>query len=237
MKTKTTSIILMLLSLGVLQSQNFSSKLDNHQKGLPEMDFIIMPFDISYRVSLGTLKTDGTLEVKIPEFSDIQLPPNMNNDNMLKFDDLINLRCGNISDLNTSESLKGFKGGYFALWSKTRRNGWAGSVFAVSNKDLIPWLEDDAYMQPVLGSYYELIYVTEAAEIKTTCENTWEIADFIIDMEYQFDLRLKEGYNLIEYEILDIFETNSNDITNKPNKIIVKTPTDVSRIIWTAKYF
>lgn len=237
MKTKTTSIILMLLSLGVLQSQNFSSKLDNHQKGLPEMDFIIMPFDISYRVSLGTLKTDGTLEVKIPEFTDIQLPSNMTPDNMTKFENLIKFHCGNASDLKARESLRGFKGGYFALWSKTKRNGWAGSVFAVSNKDLVPWLEDDAYMQPVLGSYYELIYVTEEAEIKTTCENTWEIADFTIDMEYQFDLNLKKGYNLIEYEILDIFETNSNDITNKPSKIIVKTPVDFSKIIWTAKYF
>ncbi len=237
MKTKLILLILFILLCDELQAQSFNTKLDNHQKGLPEMDFIIMPFDISYRVSLGTLKTDGTLEVKIPEFSDIQLPPNMNNDNMLKFDDLINLRCGNISDLNTSESLKGFKGGYFALWSKTKRNGWAGSVFAVSNKDLIPWLEDDAYMQPVLGSYFELIYVTEDAEIKATCGNTWDIANLTIHMDYEFDLSLKKGYNLIEYEILDIFETNSQDVTNKPNKIIVKTPIDFSKIIWTAKYF
>lgn len=221
----------------MLQSQNFDAKLDNHQKGFPEMDLIIMPFDMSYRVSLGKLNADGVLEVKIPEFSDIQLPSNMTSDNMLKFDDLIKLRCGNASDLKTSESLRGFKGGYFALWSKTKRNGWAGSVFAVSNKDLVPWLEDDAYMQPVLGSYFELIYLTEDAEIKASCENSWEIADFIIEMEYQFDLNLKKGYNLIEYEILDIFETNSADITNKPNKIKVKTPSDFSKIIWTAKYF
>lgn len=236
MKTNLISVTLIFLSFGILQSQNFSSKLDNHQKGLPEMDFIIIPFDISYRVSLGKLNADGVLQVKIPEFSEIQLPSNMTNDNMLKFDDLIKLRCGNESDLKTSESLRGFKGGYFALWSETKRNGWAGSLFAVSNKDLVPWLEDDAYMQPVLGSYFELIYVTEEAEIKTTCENTREIADFTIDMEYEFDLNLKKGYNLIEYEILDIFETNSQDVANKPNKIIVKTPVDFSNIIWTAKY-
>lgn len=237
MKTKLILLIFFILLCDALQAQGFNTKLDNHQKGLPEMDFIIMPFDINYRVSLGTLKTDGTLEVKIPEFSDVQLPSNMTPDNMTKFENLIKFHCGNASELKTSESLRGFKGGYFALWSKTKRNGWAGSVFAVSDKDLVPWLEDDAYMQPVLGSYFELIYVTEEAQIKTTCENTWEIADFIIDMEYQVDLNLKKGYNLIEYEILDIFETNSKDITNKPKKIIIKMPTDVSKIIWTAKYF
>ncbi|TPV35934.1 hypothetical protein FJ651_03170 [Paucihalobacter ruber] len=237
MKTKLILVILFILLCGLLQSQNFSSKLDNFQKDLPEMDFIIMPFDMDNRVSIGKLKDDGTLEVNIPEFSSIQLPSNVVHDDLLNFEYIVKFRCGNSSDLKVSESLKGFRGGYFALWREGKRSGWAGSVFAVSNKELIPWLEDDAYMQPVLGSYYEIIYVTEDAEIKTTCENTWEIADFKIDMEYQVDLNLKKGYNLIEYEILDIFETNSNEITNKPNKIKIKSPTDFSGIIWTAKYF
>lgn len=237
MKTKLILVLLFILLCGMLQSQSFDAKLDNHQKGFPEMDLIIMPFDMSYRVNIGQLKSDGVLEIKIPAFSDVQLPSTMTDDHMLRFKDLINLKCANTSNLVTSESLKGFKAGYFALWSKTRRNGWAGSVFAVSNKDLVPWLEDDAYIQPVLGSYFELIYLTEDAEIKASCENSWEIAEFTMAMEYQFDLSLKKGYNLIEYEILDIFETNSADITNKPNKIKVKSPSDFSKIIWTAKYF
>jgi hypothetical protein len=226
-----------LLSFGLLQSQSFTATLDNFQKGLPEMDFIIMPFDMDNRVSIGKLKDDGSLEVNIPEFSSIQLPSNVEHDNLLKFEDIIKFRCADSSDLIISDSLRGFRGGYFALWSTGKRNGWAGSVFAVSDKELIPWLEDSGYMQPVLGSYYELIYVSEDAVINNSCSNTWELFDYKIDMEYQFELNLKKGYNLIEYEILDIFETNPDEMTNKPNKIKVKTPTDFSRIIWLAKYF
>lgn len=237
MKTKLILVILFMLLCGLLQSQNFGSKLDNFQKGLPEMDFIIMPFDIDNRVSIGKLKDDGTLEVNIPEFSSIQLPPNVADDNLLKFEYIVKFRCGNSSDLIVNENLRGFSGGNFALWREGKRNGWAGSVFAVSNTDIIPWLEDDASMQPVLGSYFELIYVTEDAVISSNCNNTWNNGVFEINQEYQFDLNLKKGYNLIEYEILDIFETNSNEITNKPNKIKIKTPTNFSGIIWMAKYF
>lgn len=236
---KTTSIfILGCLFFGfTVQSQSFSTKLANHQKGFPEMDFIVMPFDISYRVSIGKLKADGTLEIKIPEFSEIQLPSNVTHDDLLELRYSLDFKCANPSNLKASESLKAFDGGYFALWHKTKRDGWAASVFAVSDLELIPWLEDDAYMQPVKASYYKLIYVSEDALIQTTCNDSWNNSIIDIPREYIFDLNLKKGYNLIEYQIQDIYETNSDEITNKPNKINIKTVTDVSKIIWHAKYF
>src|SRR5690606_24481715 len=172
MKTKTTLFFTCSLWCLLIQSQSFEAKLNNHQQGLPEMDFIIMPFDIDNRISIGKLNADGILNIEIPNVSEIQLPPNVSNDDLLELKHTLDFKCANPSNLNTSESLRTFNGGYFALWHNKRNNGWAGSVFAVSDTELIPWLEDDAYMQPVKASYYKLIYATEDAVIKTTCNDS-----------------------------------------------------------------
>lgn len=237
MKTKATLFFTCFLWCLLIQSQSFKAKLNNHQQGLPEMDFIIMPFDIDNRISIGKLNADGTLNIEIPNVSEIQLPANVSNDNLLELIHTLDFKCANPSNLNTSESLRAFNGGYFALWHNKRNNGWAGSVFAVSDTELIPWIEDDAYMQPVQASYYKLIYVSEDAVIKTTCNDSWESLDIDIDRVYIFDLNLKKGFNLIEYQIQDIFITNSDEITNKPNKVLIKSPSDILNIIWYAKYF
>lgn len=237
MKLKITFFVSCFLWCLILHSQSFKTKLDNHQPGFPEMDFIIMPFDIDNRISMGKLNADGTLNVKIPDVSEIQLPSNVSNDDLLELRHVLDFECANPSGLNTSDTLGAFNGGYFALWHNKRRNGWAGSVFAVSDIELIPWLEDDAYMQPIKASYYKLIYVSEDAVIKTICDDSWNNSIIDIPREYTFDLNLKKGFNLIEYQIQEIYETNSDEITNKPSKILIKSPTDVSKIIWYAKYF
>jgi hypothetical protein len=50
--------------------------------------------------------------------------------------------------------------GALSMWTTGKR--YVGVVFTVSDKNLIPGDEGLAYVQPILGSYFELIYVEKA---------------------------------------------------------------------------
>lgn len=229
--------ILVIVSIFFMnaQAQTFSAKLDNPLPGLPEMDVVILPFGADYPFKIGVLHKDGTLEIDLSN-SDLNEIPQEQLELFLSnsINENLSLKCDNSKDLQQPESLKAQRGGYIGLWYKNR---WAGTIYAVSTQEIMPWLEDEAYMEPVLGSFYEIIYVSEPVEQNTTCTNTWHLKDNKVEAAHTYKFSLQKGFNFLEFQIQEIYKTNPNETSSKPSKVQITNVNDPSKIKWIAKYF
>lgn len=228
-------IITLCLCFINTQAQTISAKLNNPLPGLPEMDVVILPFGLDYPFKIGVLRKDGTLEINLSnsELNEIpqeQLELFLSN----SINENLSLKCDHSKDLQQPESLKAQRGGYIGLWYKNR---WAGTIFTISDESLMPWLEDEAYMEPVLGSFYEIIYVSEPVEQNTTCTNTWHLKDNKMEAAHTYKFSLQKGFNFLEFQIQEIYKTNPNETSSKPSKVLIKNVDDFSKIKWIAKYF
>lgn len=228
-------IITLCLCFIKTQAQTISAELKNPLPGLPEMDVVILPFGLDYPFKIGVLHKDGTLEIDLSK-SDLNEIPKEHLDLFLSnsINENLSLKCDYSKDLQQPESLRAQRGGYIGLWYKNR---WAGTIFTISDESLIPWLEDEAYMEPVLGSFYEIIYVSEPVEQNTTCTNTWHLKDKKIEAANTYKFSLQKGFNFLEFQIQEIYKTNPNETSSKPSKVLIKNVEDFSKIKWVAKYF
>ncbi|MEX0996805.1 MAG: hypothetical protein WDZ45_07140 [Flavobacteriaceae bacterium] len=217
------------------QAQTFSAKLDNPLSGMPEMDVVLLPFGMDYPIKIGVLKKDGTLSFDLSN-SDISSIPQEHLEMFLSeyLNENLSLKCDSSTEFQQPENLKAQRGGYIGLWY---RNRWAGTIFPVTHEELIHWQEDEAYIEPVLGSYYEITYVSEPVEINTICTNTWHLKDKKIEAEHTYNFSLQEGFNFLEYQIQKIYKTNPSETSSKPSKVLIKNVDDFSKIKWIAKYF
>lgn len=234
---KTKHLILGFILFGSINAnaQNFTAKLDNPQSGLPDMDVILMPFGADSPIKVGTLKPGGELQFNFDNI-DISHIPQAQLDMFLStmVHAAFKIKCGGSNDFPELDNRKAASTGYFGLWYKNR---WAGSIYALSDKDLLPWIEDEAYMEPVTGSVYEAIYISDAVQMQKECTNIWELTNTTFEATYRYDIDLNQGFNLIEYKIQDIYKTDPKETSSKPSQVLIRKAKDLSSIIWTAKYF
>lgn len=151
-----------------------------------------------------------------------------------RLEDVLHFNCGDHRDFPVDENIKAAKDSYFKLWSDDQ---WVGTIFPVSDEKLLPWIVDNAYENPIKSSFYEMIYVSEDVSVTTSCKNTWYLTDSQPEVTYDYDLYLKKGYNLIEYQIQDNYETDPNETSSKPSKVLTRVVDDYSKIIWIAKLY
>ena len=215
-------------------AQSFSGILSNHEPGTPEMEIVLMPYGMDHPVKVGTLADDGTLKMEIPGNDISHISEEMQGWYLGRLGDVLHFNCGDHRDFPVDENIKAAKDSYFKLWSDDQ---WVGTLFPVSDEKLLPWIVDNAYENPVKASFYEMIYVGEAVTVVTSCKNTWYLTDSQPEVAYDYDLHLKKGYNLIEYQIQDIYETDPNETSSKPSKVLTKVVDDYSKIIWIAKLY
>ncbi|MEA1787521.1 hypothetical protein U1E44_15575 [Arenibacter sp. GZD96] len=227
--------ILFLLGITTLFSQEFNSKLHNPQPGLPEMELVILPYGMDYPVKLGTVKPDGGLHFQMPDSKVDFLPKEQLEWTFGDLDFAFEFSCSNQDHFGNNPNVKAVKGGYIGLWHKGR---WAGTIFPLSDENLLPWREDSSYMEPIKASFYEIVYVTEDVTISTTCNTVWNLSNEDINATYSFDLSLKTGYNLVAYHIQEIHKTDPNETASKPSKVLItNVNADFDRIKWVVKYF
>ncbi len=227
---------LMFISTGVqmLHSQSFSGTLSNHTPGNDEMDIVIMPYSMEYPVKVGTLLMDGTINITFPNSDVSHIPEETQGWFLGRLSDVLYFNCGDNRDFPVDENIKAAKDGYFKLWSNDE---WVGTLFAVSDEKLLPWILDNAYENPVKASFYEMIYIGEDVSVTSSCKNTWYLTNVEAEVTYDYELQLKKGYNLIEYQIQDIYETDPNETSSKPSKVLTKVVDDTSSIIWIATLY
>jgi hypothetical protein len=117
----------------------------------------------------------------------------------------------------------------------------------VTDKNLIPWLEDSYSNNAVIGSYFELVYMESDFMYQGTCTATISRTENeTIETLYTYDLELKPGFNFIAYEIESVmelevpsgYEENKFEKVDKPRKIkVTSTQATPPNTEWIGKYF
>lgn len=230
-----TLVLILIFGGQLVLGQDAHPKLHNPHPGMPEMELVLLPYGADFPVKLGTVKVDGTIELQLPDDNLDFLPKDKLE---LYFSELslaLAFKCSNLANFKPIQQVKASNGGNFGLWYKKR---WAGTVYPVSDEQLLPWREDPLYMAPVKASFIEIIYVNEDIELKTDCINVLKQNNQEVTVAYTFDLHLKKGYNFIEYVIEDIHKSNSKEISSVPSKVLVRSVIDnLSTMKWVVNYF
>jgi len=227
---------LMTLSLLLLaiwaQSQQFSGKIADYV--LETADVVIFPFGMDFPVKIGTVDKQGNVEIKIDAVDLSQIPADTKDLFLGRVAENFFANCDNPDDLQVSDEIKALKCGMPALWYN---NQWAGSFFLVSDEKLQPWIEDRYYMEPVKASFFEILYVDHDLSLTTSCNTTYNLSKENVELVNNFNLKLKKGFNLIQYKIDEIHKTDPNETSSIPVKIEIVNPLDDNGIKWMVKYF
>jgi len=200
------------------------------------MDIIINPFGMENPITIGTLSKSGDIQIDFPkELKNISKDDKESMSSELWYTLFSN--CNNASEMVAEkDNIFSFKAGNLSLSNKD--NPYAGVIFTVSNEDLIPWIEDPGYMEPVLESYFELIYVAKPFQYQGSCESGRMLDDYKeIEITYNFNLNLKAGFNFIEYKIESIYKTDPDVMASFPDKVTITNTEGIPDCKWIANYF
>lgn len=215
------------------QTQTLTGKLENPLKNMPEMDIVLWPLGMDSAVTIGKLTAKGTLEFNFPQkeaFQSTEKEKQMVTDDF-KF--ALRFNCiGKGEPMYPDVMASSISP--ISLWYKER---YVGVLFPVTDEALMHWLEDEAYNNPVEGTFYDMVYVDEAITFQTECATTLQFSKETVNASYHYQLKLEAGLNFIAYTIEDIHKMNSKVTSNKPSKVVVKNVKAEDGIKWIAKYF
>ncbi len=221
-----------LATLFFARAQKFSGQLENHDKG--KMDIMLTMFGFDKLVKIGTLSAGGAFEIDLSG----------NPAESLSKDDLaifigklaygFQYVCGNPDDFPEGEPQIACDAGFIALWAN---NEWAGTLFPVTSEKLKLWLEDNGNNDAAEGSFYKVLLVTEEVELQKKCNNFDYYNDNEVPMEIEYDLKLKKGLNLVQYQIGSVYKTAPAIRASFPTKVKMTNAGENPPIIWMAKYF
>ncbi|PKP27032.1 MAG: hypothetical protein CVU03_00335 [Bacteroidetes bacterium HGW-Bacteroidetes-2] len=229
---KTALVIIFILAINTTYAQKFSGTLENHSKG--EMDIVLTLFGFDKLVKIGELKADGNFEIDLSK----NPAENLTKEDQEMF--ISNLSygfqygCGDPNDFPEGEAKIASDAGFIALW---QNNTWAGSLFPVSDEKLQLWLDDNSYNDAVQGSFYKVLLLTQAVELQKKCTNFDYYDEKDIEVGVEFDVKLKEGLNLVQYQLQTIYKTDPDVRASFPNTIKITNAGENPPIIWIAKYF
>lgn len=230
MKTLLTLIFIILFNS--VQAQKFSGKIEGHNKG--EMDVVLTMFGFDKLVKIGKLSASGDFEI------DLSANPaeNLSKEDFDMFISSLSYGfqygCGNPNDFPEGQSNIARDAGFIALWAN---NTWAGSIFPVSDKMLQPWMDDNGYNDAVEASFYKVLLVIEDVQIQRKCNNFDYYDDKDIEVGIEYDLKLKKGLNLVQYQLKSVYKTDPNVRASFPSKVKMTDAGENPKIIWMAKYF
>ncbi|TNF43493.1 MAG: hypothetical protein EP311_03030, partial [Cytophagales bacterium] len=217
-KIKIVVTLFFLLEVSVAMSQQLSGQIENHPKA--KMDLVLMPFGMDYPISIGSVDQKGQFSVNLTGLDFGSVPEEVQSMFGGELGYSFFFGCDDSQEFGAGFEIPAMRVDYIRM---NRDEQWAGTVFLVSDENLRPWLEDSGYNNAVKGSFYEVIYVEADVSIHTTCEAQIYASDEeMVDVEYDFQLELKAGFNWVEYEILEVFETNPEIRASFPSKVKIQ---------------
>ena len=239
MQTKMKTLFLFLQLFFFISSftasgqQSFTGKIENATPDKPAMDIVLFMFGLDNPVKVGTVDEKGNISIDFPEVLPDTIAPETKEIFATQLPYALFFSCPDITGV--AEGTVVYKGGYFSLSHQNRP--WAATLFPVSDIGIIPWLEDRYYQSPIMASFYEVIYCEQNIDLTTLCKESISYTENTIDMEYQYTLRLKKGFNLIEYKIEAIQETGIPDTSPIPSVVTITNADDMDATLWHAKYY
>lgn len=224
--------IISILIFNFAQSQSHP-KIEDYPFGSLDVDVMVLPFGMEYPIKIGIMSKSGDIKFDIPK----ELPK-LSKETEDNFMNDVTYTLFDVCDTNMvsgNENIKSVETGALSLWTKDKR--YVGVIFTVSDEKLLPWVEDPGYNEPILGSYFELIYVASSFKYKGECVQTQMLDNGDAEIIFSYDLDLKAGFNFIEYKIDHIYKTDPNVMASFPDKISVSNVEDIPNCKWIGKYF
>jgi hypothetical protein len=212
-------------------AQEITGKVENHKNS--EMDITIMAFGMDNPIIVGKVdkKANFSVNVEMATVPESQT----SDDNMMPLYFSFHFKCMDSDKFGSYEETPAKREDYLRLVAE---NMWAGTVFVVSDPALIPWLEDDGYNNAVLGSFYEVIYLKEDITLDFICESQiYADENTTADVTYVFNIELKKGFNWIQYDIEEVYETNPDIRASFPSKVTIRNMEDTAKMKWIGKYY
>ncbi len=123
------------------------------------------------------------------------------------------------------------------ILSDNKRKTENGRIYAVNNPLIANWLHHDQNGEIGIG-YYLMFYFSEGkASAKGTCMTATytSLGDENYDKFTLFDLELEKGWNIVQFEIEEVFESRNGGIFPEVIKVtkLKKLPED---LIWVRVY-
>lgn len=213
-------------------AQQLTGSVKNHGKS--EMDLVLMLFGMDHPVSIGRVDNTGVFTANLADLKIDHIPEDFKSMSIgpLYFNFYFN--C-NPADFGENAEKPAARQDFVRM---TQGGEWAGTVFLVSDESLMPWLEDSGYNNAVPGSFYEIMYVKEAVNLKMSCVSSVYVDESTeVDAEYKYDIQLKAGFNWVEYVIEEVYETNPEIRASFPSKVTITNLKDPASMHWIGVYY
>lgn len=199
-----------------------------------DMQLVTYPLGMKTPIAVGRIMEGGALHFELPVA--LQIPAAQVGSIAVDLETLFFSNCSDYTFYSSEKHpIMGFTAGQISF--ETKEGRYAGVLFAVSTEDLIPWLENPKSINPVVGSYYELVYVSDPLHIEKDCTQLLDTGNGEIPVLYQYDLQLQKGYQFIQYSLKSSDKATSKGSASIPDRIEVTTEKELPKALWMGKYF
>jgi len=234
MKKLVGILVMGLMAMAPLNEEAVTGTIEGFEK-FSDMSLVLFTLGADYPIEIGSVAKGGAFSI---DLTVADLPEDMPEEDMGMF-------FGNLSqsfdgsfpkeDFGLLAEIMALKNRYISIMDK--KNRWAGNVFPVTSEEIKEWMEDEAYNNAVPGSYLNIVFLEEPVTLQypVTGQMPYEGED--IPVEYEFDLTLEPGFNWVQYDIEEVFETDIKKRGHFPTKITIRNLEDPSQFRWIGKFF
>ncbi|NEN23898.1 hypothetical protein G3O08_10340 [Cryomorpha ignava] len=119
-----------------------------------------------------------------------------------------------------------------------KNNELAGFITLASDTLLTKWINDPGYEKAVVGSWFELVYISANFAYTGECTQTTNLESGDIETNFQLNLDLKKGLNFIEYKIESVYEGDDEGLSSIAKKVVASAYQAVPKNAkWIAYYY
>ena len=229
---KNILILIALILSNTLIAQKFSGNVIPLSPG--SYDVVVFPFGMDYPIKIGGVDASGHIQIDLSTIDISHIPDDVK---ILYLSRIMNhffSACDEPNSLGISDKITALKTGPLFLWQKDEQ---AGALFLLSDEKLKPWLEDRYYIEPIAASFFEILYVDEDVDINNKCKTTYNLESGNVEAVNHFNLKLKKGFNLVQYKIEEIHKTDPEETSSIPVRILVLNSEEQENIKWMVNYF
>lgn len=228
-------ILLLLFAFPLFGQINLTGKIQNLSTDQPAKDIFIFIFGADNPVKIGEISESGNISITFPQKDPASFDPGIKELSAKELSSWTkHIFCDNPDHF--PDSLKDiivyvYEAGTIRIEDGER--SWETRLYPVTDEWLADWLYNSTAQNPVPASYFEVLYLDQDVDLNTTCTFTSSFNDLV--SEFNYNLQLKKGVNLIEYKIEELHEID-DEITSAPTKVSIVNAKVTDNIQWLIKY-
>lgn len=230
--------LLFLLALFISLISQAQTDFQVNPKPNKDFDIIMVPFGVGHPFEVGVLNSSG--KGSITKKADISgVAETLRAEYISKISEVLDFCDEMVPAISEKQDIEAIDPGPYFLMSKGEDAAATptGMIVMVSDTALFPWVMNPDKGIPVLGSFYDMIYVSENFDYKGHCSESYEDEAAGSETEYSIDLHLKIGWNYVAYRIERIAPA-TDEYPAFPSKVSVTSISSLpANLKWMAYYF